>query len=111
MVKPEWGRKRICFACGALYYDMGRAPPKCPKCDTKFDPEAILKSRRTRVRVVENDAAKAATPDKSPADDATPDKGEDDKAPAKDDTDAEPHGAVKTAEVEASETVDEAPKG
>ena len=107
MVKPEWGRKRICSACGALYYDMHRTPIKCPKCDSKFDPEAILKSRRTRVRVVDSDAAKAA---KTLADDAAPDKPADGKAAAKDDKDPKPDGAAAPAVVEASKTVDEATK-
>ena len=48
MAKPEWGAKRICPSCGARYYDLMREPVMCPKCDTPFDPEAFLKSRRAR---------------------------------------------------------------
>ena len=48
MAKPEWGTKRICPSCGTRYYDMTRDPVVCPKCATPFDPEAFLKSRRTR---------------------------------------------------------------
>ena len=48
MAKPEWGTKRICPSCGARYYDLMREPVMCPKCDTPFDPEAFLKSRRAR---------------------------------------------------------------
>lgn len=48
MVKPEWGTKRVCQSCGTVYYDMKKMPPICPKCGTKFDPEALLKSRRGR---------------------------------------------------------------
>jgi len=48
LAKPEWGSKRICPSCGARYYDMMRDPVVCPKCSTPFDPEAFLKSRRTR---------------------------------------------------------------
>lgn len=34
MVKPEFGAKRICVACGARFYDLGRHPAMCPKCHT-----------------------------------------------------------------------------
>jgi uncharacterized protein (TIGR02300 family) len=53
MVKMEWGVKRICHNCGAPFYDLRRDPIVCPKCATEYDPEAILKSRRTRAPVVE----------------------------------------------------------
>src|SRR6516162_10652132 len=48
VAKPEWGSKRICPSCGTRYYDLLREPVICPKCDTPFDPEAFLKSRRAR---------------------------------------------------------------
>lgn len=48
MAKPEWGAKRICQSCSAPFYDLRRDPIICPKCGATFDPEAILKSRRTR---------------------------------------------------------------
>ena len=48
MAKPEWGTKRICPSCGTRYYDLMRRPVVCPRCSTPFDPEAFLKSRRTR---------------------------------------------------------------
>jgi uncharacterized protein (TIGR02300 family) len=48
VAKPEWGTKRICPSCGARYYDLMREPVICPKCDTPFDPEAFLRSRRAR---------------------------------------------------------------
>ncbi|MDA8049988.1 MAG: TIGR02300 family protein [Rhodospirillales bacterium] len=35
MVKPELGNKRICVACGARFYDLGRSPALCPKCHTE----------------------------------------------------------------------------
>src|ERR1700724_4626061 len=46
--KPEWGTKRICPTCGTRYYDLLREPVICPKCDTPYDPEAFLRSRRAR---------------------------------------------------------------
>jgi len=48
VAKPEWGAKHICHNCGTRYYDMHRAEIVCPKCNTPFDPEALLKSRRSR---------------------------------------------------------------
>lgn len=52
MVKPEWGTKRICHNCGARFYDLHRDPIVCPKCGTTFDPEALLRSRRSRSAIV-----------------------------------------------------------
>src|SRR5690349_7696553 len=49
--KPEWGMKRICPSCGARYYDLRREPIICPKCGTNYDPDTMLKSRRTRAPV------------------------------------------------------------
>ena len=54
MGKIERGIKRICQECGALYYDLEKDPIICPKCGAEFDPEAILKSRRTRPLVPDN---------------------------------------------------------
>ncbi len=53
MAKPEWGTKRICPNCGQKYYDLRRMPPTCPNCGTVYDPEALLRSRRTRPVPVE----------------------------------------------------------
>ncbi|MFQ5954516.1 MAG: TIGR02300 family protein [Kiloniellales bacterium] len=69
MTKPEWGRKRICHACGAVFYDMRRDPIVCPKCDTEFDPEAILKSRRGRGVVAKEAEPKAVVPEAVEAED------------------------------------------
>ena len=54
MGKIKRGIKRICQGCGALYYDLDKDPIICPKCGVEFDPEAILKSRRTRPLVPDN---------------------------------------------------------
>ncbi len=48
MAKPEWGLKRTCQACGARFYDLMRTPAVCPKCQTEFDAEAVLKTRRLK---------------------------------------------------------------
>tara|TARA_B100001057_G_scaffold334497_1_gene335094 strand:- start:1590 stop:2006 length:417 start_codon:yes stop_codon:yes gene_type:complete len=52
--KIKRGIKRICQGCGTLYYDLDKDPIICPKCGVEFDPEAILKSRRTRPLVPDN---------------------------------------------------------
>ncbi|MDC0457816.1 TIGR02300 family protein [Alphaproteobacteria bacterium] len=46
MAKPEWGVKRICSACGTKYYDFNNSPIICPSCNTEFDPDVYLKSRK-----------------------------------------------------------------
>ncbi len=48
MAKAEWGTKRLCPNCGTRYYDMRHDPIVCPHCGTTFDPDALLKTRRTR---------------------------------------------------------------
>lgn len=53
MANPEWGIKRICQACSIRYYDFDKHPIVCPGCGSGFDPEAVLKSRRARVAVVD----------------------------------------------------------
>lgn len=60
MAKPEWGSKRVCHSCGVAFYDLMRDPIVCPKCGTQYDPEAILKSRRSRAPVAEEKPVKAA---------------------------------------------------
>ena len=51
VANPEWGTKRICQNCGTKFYDMQREPITCPKCQTVYDPEAFLKTRRARTPV------------------------------------------------------------
>lgn len=48
MANPEWGTKRICQSCATKFYDMKRDRIICPKCQTEYDPEAFLKTRRSR---------------------------------------------------------------
>jgi len=46
--KPEWGTKRTCLNCGVRFYDLGNKPITCPSCETSFEPEAFVKTRRSR---------------------------------------------------------------
>jgi uncharacterized protein (TIGR02300 family) len=50
LANPELGAKQICPNCQSKFYDLGRRPAVCPKCETQFDPEEALKSRRVRAR-------------------------------------------------------------
>ena len=55
MAIKERGVKRNCQACGAVFYDLLNDPIICPKCGSQYDPEAILKSRKTRLPAAEEE--------------------------------------------------------
>jgi uncharacterized protein (TIGR02300 family) len=61
MVSAELGQKRRCFSCGMKFYDFNKSPITCPECGSEFDPENLLKSRRSKsavkAAIVEPDAA------------------------------------------------------
>ena len=46
MAKPEWGKKRTCQSCGAVFYDLKRKTINCPKCGTAYNPEPPVKGKR-----------------------------------------------------------------
>ena len=48
MANSEWGGKHTCQHCGVKYYDLNRSPIVCPKCGTQFNPDALLRSRRSK---------------------------------------------------------------
>lgn len=48
MAKPELGAKQLCPTCAAKFYDLNKRPAVCPKCQTAFDPEEVVKVRKTR---------------------------------------------------------------
>jgi uncharacterized protein (TIGR02300 family) len=50
LANPELGAKQICPNCQAKFYDLNRRPAHCPKCDTEFDPEEVVRNRRVRTR-------------------------------------------------------------
>ena len=65
MVKSDLGLKRTCLSCGMRYYDFKRTPIICPGCQTEFDPEAVIRSRRGRAtpksaKAAEESAAEAS---------------------------------------------------
>ncbi len=61
MVKPTWGIKRTCQSCAARFYDLNKAPIKCPKCGRGHDREDFIKVRRGRAGGAAAAAAAAAT--------------------------------------------------
>jgi uncharacterized protein (TIGR02300 family) len=48
MAKVELGLKRTCLSCDMRFYDFKRSPIICPGCGTEFDPENLLKGRKSR---------------------------------------------------------------
>src|SRR6202034_2709264 len=50
LANPELGAKQICPTCSSKFYDLGRRPAHCPKCQSEFDPEEALRNRRVRPR-------------------------------------------------------------
>ena len=61
MAKVELGLKRTCLSCDMRFYDFKRSPIICPGCGTEFDPENLLKSRKSRA--APKSATKASVPD------------------------------------------------
>ena len=48
MAKAELGIKRLCGSCGMRFYDFKRSPIICPGCSAEFDPNHVVKSRKSR---------------------------------------------------------------
>ena len=48
MAKAELGIKRLCGSCGMRFYDFKRSPIICPGCSAEFDPNHIVKGRKSR---------------------------------------------------------------
>lgn len=62
MAKPEWGKKRMCRSCGAVFYDLRRKTISCPKCGTAYDPEPPVKGKRAVAAAAASIAAAAPKP-------------------------------------------------
>jgi uncharacterized protein (TIGR02300 family) len=88
VAKPEWGVKRLCQSCATKFYDLCRSPIACPQCGARFDPEALLKSRRSRpiaapkpakapVKAPEVD--QTGRPDNESSDESSVDSGDEDQ--------------------------------
>lgn len=61
MAKAKLGTKRSCTSCGLRYYDLNKTPITCPSCNAEFDPESLLKTRKSRqpVRAANDDEGSA----------------------------------------------------
>ena len=46
MAKPELGTKRLCGNCAAKFYDLGKDPIVCPKCQTVLTLAAVTSRSR-----------------------------------------------------------------
>ena len=88
VANPELGAKQVCPNCQAKFYDLTRRPAHCPKCDTEFEPEELLKVRKGRGR--------AGVPD---YEDQAEDADDQVKAKTADDEDEEEE-EVKTPEID-----------
>lgn len=105
LAKPELGAKQICPNCQAKFYDLGRRPARCPKCETEFDPEEVVRTRRGRSREIvaelpEDDSedqvkGKIDADDEDEDDSVTPEIDQEAEAIVIDDEDAEDDVAVK----------------
>ena len=59
MAKQDLGKKRRCASCGMKFYDFNKTKIACPSCQTAFNPDQLLKSRRGRAAKAEPAAAAA----------------------------------------------------
>ena len=46
MANKDLGKKRRCASCGMKFYDFNKSKIECPSCQTVFNPDQLLKSRR-----------------------------------------------------------------
>ena len=53
MVKPELGTKRLCPTCGGKFYDLQKSPAECPYCEAVFNPDDLIRGKRSSRPVVE----------------------------------------------------------
>lgn len=60
MANPELGQKQVCPNCQAKFYDLGKRPAHCPKCDNEFDPDEAVRNRRVRARAIVPDTDEEA---------------------------------------------------
>jgi uncharacterized protein (TIGR02300 family) len=68
VAKAQLGTKRTCPSCAARFYDLAKSPAECPKCEHSFDPEVLLKPRRTRPEPVRVVKEKEEEPEEAEAD-------------------------------------------
>ena len=62
MIKSRWGTKLACHKCGAIFYDLKKKRPVCPKCDTEY---TVVKIRSRRSTPAETQMPAPKTVDQS----------------------------------------------
>ena len=80
MADPKLGTKRQCPNCAARFYDLNKKPAECPKCETVFEPEVILKPRKPRAAEKAKEVARPAAVAEAETDDEDEDESEEDEA-------------------------------
>ena len=74
--RPELGAKHACISCAARFYDLGRAPARCPTCSTDQPPPKVRTApipRGTGMRwSARPTPAAKVDPEASASDDAVP---------------------------------------
>ena len=71
MAKADLGTKRACLSCAMRFYDFKRSPILCPGCGSEFDPENIIKNRKSQPtsKVANGAGANASRDDQIETDD------------------------------------------
>ena len=77
MAKADLGLKRTCLSCGMRYYDFNRTPIICPGCQTEFDRQAVIRSRRGRATPKSAKAAEKLPAEEAEEEAISTDNGED----------------------------------
>jgi uncharacterized protein (TIGR02300 family) len=67
VVKEKLGTKQTCPNCEARFYDLGRNPAVCPKCEQSHQPEPLMPRSRAGSERAANSAATAEKPAETPA--------------------------------------------
>ena len=89
MADPKLGTKRQCPNCGARFYDLNKKPAECPKCETVFEPEVILKPRKPRAAEKAKEVARPAVAAEAETEDEEVDDEDADESEDEDVEDAE----------------------
>ncbi|MGE0109835.1 MAG: TIGR02300 family protein [Bdellovibrionales bacterium] len=100
MAKPEWGTKRACPACHALFYDMKKRPVMCPKCGHELDLEAKKKHSRPVKETKKPVAPEVSSEDDEPFDDDESDLLIENTDELEDDDDALMQDAMEISELD-----------
>jgi uncharacterized protein (TIGR02300 family) len=44
----QLGKKRTCPSCNGRFYDLMKSPAECPYCETVFNPEELVRTKRVK---------------------------------------------------------------